>query len=245
MQAKIANSQSDPKLFERLSNLVRQSGIKNFFAYLVLNNNSLIGVSTSFDFFHLNIETRGTTDLALLKLSRQLDNDGRKKSACHIIRHCHECSFIFYASDGNFFVARDSDKKKLIARFEFFCLEAMNLICPKLKLFNPQNAKLLTLNNPKLRERIIAKSHWPLKKLTPRESDCLHLASQGLSAREIADRLFKSPHTITENIQNIKYKLGANAVGEALLYSLYTGIINNIPYFNDSEVYVSHYAPHI
>jgi pimeloyl-ACP methyl ester carboxylesterase/DNA-binding CsgD family transcriptional regulator len=55
--------------------------------------------------------------------------------------------------------------------------------------------------------------------LTKREAEILTLVAQGLSDREIADRLFLSPHTVHRHVANVRTKLGlptrAAAVAEA------------------------------
>jgi pimeloyl-ACP methyl ester carboxylesterase len=55
--------------------------------------------------------------------------------------------------------------------------------------------------------------------LSPREREVLGLVAQGLSDREIAERLVVSPHTVHRHVANIRHKLGvgsrASAVAEA------------------------------
>jgi DNA-binding CsgD family transcriptional regulator len=44
--------------------------------------------------------------------------------------------------------------------------------------------------------------------LTPREREVLELVADGLTNREIADRLVVSPHTVHRHVANILRKLG-------------------------------------
>jgi DNA-binding NarL/FixJ family response regulator len=56
--------------------------------------------------------------------------------------------------------------------------------------------------------------------LTDRENEILHLLSEGLTKKRLADRLFLSPHTVDSHIRNIYSKLHvhsrSNAVAKAL-----------------------------
>lgn len=47
--------------------------------------------------------------------------------------------------------------------------------------------------------------------LTPRETEVLALVGQGLSNREIADRLYISPHTVQNHVGNLYAKLGVDS----------------------------------
>lgn len=55
-----------------------------------------------------------------------------------------------------------------------------------------------------------------MQKLTIREKEILHLLSQGLRYKEIADRLFLSTETVRTHIRNIYEKLHVNSRTEAL-----------------------------
>lgn len=55
-----------------------------------------------------------------------------------------------------------------------------------------------------------------MKKLTEREKEILHLLSEGLRYKEIADKLFLSTETVRTHIRNIYEKLQVNSRTEAL-----------------------------
>lgn len=55
-----------------------------------------------------------------------------------------------------------------------------------------------------------------LQKLSEREKEILHLLSQGLRYKEIADKLFLSTETVRTHIRNIYEKLQVNSRTEAL-----------------------------
>ncbi|HLA55722.1 MAG TPA: response regulator transcription factor [Flavobacterium sp.] len=59
-------------------------------------------------------------------------------------------------------------------------------------------------------------AHVELEKLSIREKEILHLLSQGLRYKEIADKLFLSTETVRTHIRNIYEKLQVNSRTEAL-----------------------------
>jgi serine/threonine protein kinase/DNA-binding CsgD family transcriptional regulator len=59
--------------------------------------------------------------------------------------------------------------------------------------------------------------------LTPRELDVIRLLVEGLSNKEIAQRLFVSSRTVNYHLDNIYSKLGVNSRTEAAIYALRHG----------------------
>jgi DNA-binding NarL/FixJ family response regulator len=56
--------------------------------------------------------------------------------------------------------------------------------------------------------------------LTPRELDVLRLIVEGLSDREIAERLFISPHTVMRHVANVFNKLGVSSRTAAATWAM-------------------------
>ncbi len=61
--------------------------------------------------------------------------------------------------------------------------------------------------------------------LSRREVDVLRLAARGLTAREIADRLFISPKTTDHHIQHIYNKIGVSTRAAAALWAIQQGVV--------------------
>ncbi len=61
--------------------------------------------------------------------------------------------------------------------------------------------------------------------LTPREIEIVKLISKGLIAKEIADELNLSPHTVYTHRKKIMKKLNLNTSSELVLYAVNTGIV--------------------
>ena len=65
----------------------------------------------------------------------------------------------------------------------------------------------------------------PEAPLTQRETEVLRLVASGLSEREVADRLFISPHTAHRHLSNIRLKLNATTQAAAVAHALRIGLI--------------------
>jgi HD-GYP domain-containing protein (c-di-GMP phosphodiesterase class II) len=61
--------------------------------------------------------------------------------------------------------------------------------------------------------------------LTAREVDVLRLAAQGLSSRQIAQRLVISPKTARNHIEHIYVKIGASSRASASLFAMRHGLL--------------------
>ena len=61
--------------------------------------------------------------------------------------------------------------------------------------------------------------------LTTREREVLHLASEGHSSREIAERLYISPRTVEVHRANMMRKLGLSTQIDLIRYALQRGIL--------------------
>ena len=61
--------------------------------------------------------------------------------------------------------------------------------------------------------------------LTAREMEVLRLVAKGLSEREVADKLFISPHTAHRHLSNIRLKLNATTQAAAVAQAVRIGLI--------------------
>lgn len=62
-------------------------------------------------------------------------------------------------------------------------------------------------------------------KISARESEIIRLVAEGLTNKEIADRLFLSAHTVTTHRKNIMAKLGVNNTAGLVLYAIRNSIV--------------------
>ena len=80
---------------------------------------------------------------------------------------------------------------------------------------------------------VIFEKHFNVKKtqtepahLSQREIEIVQLIAQGLTGKEIAHKLFLSPHTISTHRKNILKKLGVNSTSELILFAIGYGIVS-------------------
>ena len=75
-----------------------------------------------------------------------------------------------------------------------------------------------------LRHRDIVASRRPT--LTGREVEVLQLVAQGMTSREIGEKLFISENTVKNHVRNILDKLGLHSRSEAVMYALREDLIS-------------------
>jgi DNA-binding NarL/FixJ family response regulator len=56
----------------------------------------------------------------------------------------------------------------------------------------------------------VAPSEWARDTLSPREIEVLQLVAEGLTDRQIGERLSISAKTVSEHVENVRNKLGAS-----------------------------------
>ena len=62
-------------------------------------------------------------------------------------------------------------------------------------------------------------------RISAREGEIIRLVAEGLTNKEIADRLFLSTHTVTTHRKNIMAKLGVNNTAGLVLYAIRNNIV--------------------
>lgn len=72
--------------------------------------------------------------------------------------------------------------------------------------------------------------------LSPREIEIISLIADGLSNKQIADKLFLSAHTVMTHRKNIMSKLGVNNTAGIVMYAVKENIINPNKYLFAGEV---------
>lgn len=85
-------------------------------------------------------------------------------------------------------------------------------------------AKLFEIVGRLLRTRDVASSRKPA--LTGREIEILREVSDGLTSREISEKLFISENTVKNHIRNVLDKTGLGSRHDAVLYAIREGIID-------------------
>jgi DNA-binding CsgD family transcriptional regulator len=74
--------------------------------------------------------------------------------------------------------------------------------------------------------RASARRDWP-RSLTAREVDVLRLLARGQTNRQIAQRLFLSPKTVSNHVEHIYAKLGVSSRAAATLFATQHGLVGS------------------
>ena len=117
---------------------------------------------------------------------------------------------------------KDSRKVDLIT--------AITIIANREKSFCPQIIDILQRMTSQKNTANI-KSVQKLKNLTVREAEIVKLVAEGKTAKEIAQKLLISIHTVNTYRKNILKKLGVKNSSELVLYAIKNNIIDSTEYF--------------
>jgi DNA-binding NarL/FixJ family response regulator len=101
--------------------------------------------------------------------------------------------------------------------------EAVRVIAGGEALLAPTITRRLIAEFARLRPRQVRPE--ALSELTPRETEILGLVAEGLSNREIADRLVLSDETVKTHVSHVLRKLGLRDRAQAVVVAYETGLV--------------------
>ena len=110
----------------------------------------------------------------------------------------------------------------LLATIDYVCRKPPNSVLPEFDRYNGANR----LNGPTL--AIAREGHWSLKGLeglTKREHEIIALVGQGLSNKDIADRLCICSTTVRHHLTRIFGKLGVTSRQKLLIRVYQQGLV--------------------
>ncbi|KTD06967.1 response regulator transcription factor [Legionella jamestowniensis] len=145
----------------------------------------------------------------------------------NIIRRCAECTFVFSAIRNTL---TDSEQfyKKTIRSFENFCI---NFVDTFLELITYCNAKYkfsFILTNKAHRHAVIRGGYSEKASIPVREQECLWLAAQGNSAKQIAQVLKISPYTVEKYLKHVREVFDCSTLIEAVVEGIHRGMIGKV-----------------
>ena len=104
-------------------------------------------------------------------------------------------------------------------------VDSINEVVQGGSVISPMMASKLFANvRQLLRHRDIVAGRRPT--LTGREVEVLQLVAQGMTSREIGEKLFISENTVKNHVRNILDKLGLHSRSEAVMYALREDLIS-------------------
>lgn len=100
---------------------------------------------------------------------------------------------------------------------------------PFMTIFNTLHAaisilRIIKYSNDMITERLTASTQMP--RLTPRETEIVHLLAHEYSSKEIAQKIFVSYETVHSHRKNILHKLKVRNVAGIVRVAFETGILS-------------------
>jgi len=160
-----------------------------------------------------------------------LENKFKAHRIYYTVRNSPECDFVFGALTNRNINDHEGFYLRTINGFNNFCNVFVDSLLNIILDCNPHYKKSFILTNHKLRHDIINGTHAKNNQLTEREIDCLWLASQGKSAKEIARKLLISPFTVDRHLKNIREKWQCSSLIEAIIEGINKGVIGRMNVF--------------
>lgn len=152
-----------------------------------------------------------------------LNRAQQQKTAYFIFTSQLSTEFMTKAIDYNVdaFLTKDCDTSEFSKAVEVI-RSGKKYYCPELSDF------LYKLHaREKQHDTLNGKKHL----LTAKEEEIVRLIGEGLSAKEIADKLFISVHTSNTHRKNIYRKCNVRNASELVMFGVKTGIIEKIEYY--------------
>ena len=158
-------------------------------------------------------------DQSGIQLTRELKNASLKTRIMMITMHS-KVDYIVKAfqAGATGYVVKESASERLlqgmdtVLKGEYFMDSSVShKVVKKLMQFPEKGAKITDAN---------------YDTLTPREQEIMVLLAEGLSSKEVADKLFISPKTVDNHRSNIFRKLNLHSVIELIRYATRLGIID-------------------
>lgn len=131
-------------------------------------------------------------------------------------------------------ISMDENRDQIIQAIDYGAISFLTKECDEDEIINALRA---TTKNEKFMchkviDIILRKEHHQEEDCKPfnlsvREVEIIQQTAQGLSAKEIAEKLFLSTHTVYTHRKNIMKKLCLNSSSEMILYALKNGIVSS------------------
>ena len=98
--------------------------------------------------------------------------------------------------------------------------DAVRAVMQGQTLISPSMASKLIVEFTNLSRQVSDRQAVPMPRLTDRELDVLKLVAQGLTNRDVADRLFIAENTVKNHVRNILEKLHLHSRMEAVMFAV-------------------------
>lgn len=219
--------------------------ITHLVMYLVFNDGSLFMLSNAYaqlkthyeqPLFHHH-ETMIPNDEPCDRcstLSTQLATESLLHPIAIMPRRHPEGTFIFVALSDQTPITKRIPERTLTA-LEIFCCSFVDQLLPVIRHHNPRYQHAFLLTNTKLRHAVIQQGYVELLPITTRQRECLRLAAQGQTVKQIAQTLQISPLTVDKYLKHLRQILQCDTLIEAVVEGIHRGLIGNVSYLPRSK----------
>jgi DNA-binding CsgD family transcriptional regulator len=239
------------KEITELSKVLPSMELSNFAMYIVFNDNSTFALSNLFGivkaYYHEGLYKHDyTCSPDYLKYSEQgyylcgenfpgtnyFKDIIEKQYALYpvftLLREHTECTFIFTAIRNVPCAQPHHFYEKTVQKFQNFCLNFVENMLDTIIKFNPGYQRSFILNDKALRYSVIKQEHEQREALTPRQLECLWLAFQGYSVKEVAKKLGISFYTVEKHFKNIRELFNCESINVAIYKAIQKGLIGKV-----------------
>ncbi|KTD17917.1 response regulator transcription factor [Legionella jordanis] len=146
----------------------------------------------------------------------------------NLVRRCAECTFVFSAIRGVPTEDSQSFYDKTVRSFENFCTSFVDAFLELIEFCNPKYKYSFILTNKHFRHAIIKRGYSDQSSISMRERECLWLAAQGNTGKQIAQMLKISPYTVEKYLKNIRETFNCSTLVEAVVEGIHRGLIGKM-----------------
>lgn len=146
----------------------------------------------------------------------------------NLVRHHPECTFVFSAIRDTSIEPAALFYQKTVAAFERFAIDFVDVFMSLIIEHHPAYKNSFILSSKKLRDAVIRQSYIDESRISLRAQDCLRLAAQGKSAKQIAQSLAISHFTVEQHLKTIRDVFQCNSVIEAVIEGIHAGLVGNM-----------------
>lgn len=145
-----------------------------------------------------------------------------------LVRHHPECTFVFSAIRDTSIEPAALFYQKTVNEFERFATDFIDVFMPLIIDYHPAYKNSFILSSKKLRDSVIRRRYIDESRISLRAQDCLRLAAQGKSAKQIAQSLSISHFTVEQHLKTIREVFQCNSVIEAVIEGIHAGLVGKI-----------------
>jgi DNA-binding CsgD family transcriptional regulator len=158
----------------------------------------------------------------------------------NLVRHHPECTFVFSAICGAPIDSAEKFYQKTVVNFEKFCIHFVDKFLDLIIKCHPDYKHSFILTNKKLRDSVINRSYIKETNISNRALECLRLAAEGKTAKQIAQHLSISNFTVEQYLKSIRETFHCGSVIEAVVEGIHRGLVGRMNLSHNRR-----FTPHI